>query len=707
VTAGGIAIIASILAILVFILYQVQPLASRARVERRAEIRADGSPLAVVGDEHRSAVASLDPDGVVRARSLADGKVLAEKAIFPGERAVHGLAAGTNALAATASGSTEVAILPVGWSVSFEGDKRTVAPDLSEPVTLDLGANPSGPVSARISDDGETATVAAQMADGSITIVRRSARTNPMTEQVTVETKSGTIGPQPPLSCLLLDLEQRSLLAGGSDGRLLWWTLADATPSSAGSASSGSASVTALSFLIGDQALVVGTADGSVSVWFVSRPDGGLALTRVRDFPAMRGAIERIVPSTRGRGFFVMDALGELGFFDSTSHRTLWRGSSPVAHPTALAYAPKADGIFLAGSDRIAVLDVDAPHPELSLRALFGKVWYEGSPGPAHVWQSTGGTEDFEPKLSLTPLLFGTLKGTIYSLILAIPLGVLSAMYASQFMHASLRRFVKPAVEIMAALPSVVLGFLAGLWLAPRIERLVPALVLAVVVLPAVALVTGLLWRRLPRALRGRFPTGTDALLSVFSLAAGTWLCVAANRWFEGVLFGGDFPAWLLAATGLRYDQRNAVVVGLAMGFAVIPIIFAIAEDAFTNVPRNLVSGSLALGATRWQTVTRVVLPSASPGIFAAVMVGFGRAVGETMIVLMATGNTPIMNWSPFDGFRTLSANIAVEIPEAPVGGTLYRTLFLAALLLFLVTFVVNTASEIVRQRLRKRYSQL
>jgi phosphate transport system permease protein len=157
----------------------------------------------------------------------------------------------------------------------------------------------------------------------------------------------------------------------------------------------------------------------------------------------------------------------------------------------------------------------------------------------------------------------------------------------------------------------------------------------------------------------------------------------------------------------MTYDQRNAVVVGLAMGFAVIPIIFAISEDAFSNVPQNLVSGSLALGANRWQTVTRVVLPTASPGIFSAVMIGFGRAVGETMIVLMATGNTPIMDWSPFNGFRTLSANIAVEIPEAPVGGTLYRALFLAALVLFALTFLVNTAAELVRQRLRERYSRL
>ena len=157
---------------------------------------------------------------------------------------------------------------------------------------------------------------------------------------------------------------------------------------------------------------------------------------------------------------------------------------------------------------------------------------------------------------------------------------------------------------------------------------------------------------------------------------------------------------------GIRYDQRNSIIIAVGLGFAVIPIIFTIADDALGNVPRSLSAASLALGASRWQTVWKVVVPSASPGIFAAVMIGMGRAVGETMIVLMAAGNTPILDWSLFNGMRTLSANIAVEIPEAPHGGTLYRILFLSALLLFAFTFVLNTAAELVRERLRKKYGR-
>jgi phosphate transport system permease protein len=183
-------------------------------------------------------------------------------------------------------------------------------------------------------------------------------------------------------------------------------------------------------------------------------------------------------------------------------------------------------------------------------------------------------------------------------------------------------------------------------------------------------------------------------------------LCLSLNAQIESLLFGSDYKGWLANVFGVRYDQRNALVVGFAMGFAIIPIIFSISEEALSSVPRNLIAGSLALGATPWQTLARLVFVSASPGIFSALMIGFGRAVGETMIVLMATGNTPIMDWSLFDGFRTLSANIAVEIPEAPHGGTLYRTLFMAATLLFVITFLLNTGAEVIRQRLRKKYSQ-
>jgi phosphate transport system permease protein len=154
----------------------------------------------------------------------------------------------------------------------------------------------------------------------------------------------------------------------------------------------------------------------------------------------------------------------------------------------------------------------------------------------------------------------------------------------------------------------------------------------------------------------------------------------------------------------VTYDQRNSLLVGVALGFAVIPVVFTIAEDALEGFPASLVAAARALGATRWQTALRLVVPAVSPGLFAAVMLGLGRVVGETMIVLMVTGNTPLIDLSPFNGMRTMSATLAIEMPEAPVGGTLFRVLFLVATVLFVFSLVVTTAADAVGGYLRRRY---
>jgi phosphate transport system permease protein len=345
-------------------------------------------------------------------------------------------------------------------------------------------------------------------------------------------------------------------------------------------------------------------------------------------------------------------------------------------------------------------------HPEISLKALWGKVWYENRAGEEYVWQASSGSDDFEPKLSLTPLTLGTIKAAFFAMMFAIPLAIMGALYSAYFMTPRLRGFVKPSIEIMEALPTVILGFLAGLWLAPFMENNLPAVFSILLLMPLAMLVVAYAWANLPARLRLLVPPGWEvAILMPVILLVG-WLCIVMSPSLELWFFNGSMRQWL-TDVGITYDQRNALVVGIAMGFAVIPTIFSIAEDAIFTVPRHLTQGSLALGATSWQTMVGVVLPTASPGIFAAVMMGFGRAVGETMIVLMATGNSPVMNFNIFEGMRTLSANIAVELPETPLGSTHFRVLFLAALVLLVLTFVMNTGAEIVRQRLRKRYSTL
>jgi len=282
----------------------------------------------------------------------------------------------------------------------------------------------------------------------------------------------------------------------------------------------------------------------------------------------------------------------------------------------------------------------------------------------------------------------------------------MAAIYVSQLAPTWLQSVVKPTLELMAAVPSVVVGFIAALWLAPRLESALFAVMLAAGALPlAVVLALGF-WRMMPTGFRRRLPDGAELLVLLITGSVVALVLALVAGPIESRYFAGDFQRFLFTEWGMRYDQRNSMVVGFALGFAIIPVIFTIAEDACSAVPRALVNASRALGATRWQTAIRLVVPAASPGLFAAVMLGLGRAVGETMIVLMAAGNTPLLDLSIFNGMRTMSAAIAVEIPEAPVGGTLFRVLFLTGTLLFAFTFVLTTAADFVGSYLRKRYAR-
>ena len=391
-----------------------------------------------------------------------------------------------------------------------------------------------------------------------------------------------------------------------------------------------------------------------------------------------------------------------------TSERFLVGIGDGAEKVVAFAQSTRGNGVItLTDHGSLQSWKLNIPHPEISFKTLFGKVWYEGYPEPTWAWQSSAGTDDYEPKLSLTPLIFGTLKGTFYAMLFAVPLAIFGAIYTSQFARPKFKGVIKPAVEVMAAIPTVIIGFLAALWLAPLIERSLGSMFLSLILVPAALMLSIVLWQlaRKTEPLK-RVEKGYEFLVIAPVLVMAVAIAAVLGPGLEDGLFGGDLKQWLFNETGTRYDPRNCIIIAFAMGFAVIPIIFTIAEDSLSNVPPSLKAASLALGASRWQTVWRVILPSASPGIFAGTMIGFGRAVGETMIVLMATGNTAIMDLSIFNGMRPLSANIAVEIPEAPVDGSLYRTLFLSAVILFVMTFVVNTVAEIVRQRLRAKYGR-
>ncbi len=753
ITAGGVTVILSVAAIMLFIFIEMVPLfyAPEAAISSQWAAGQRLSPvagMAVGADEYRETAFRLNETGAVDFLSLKTGEALksipnpalAGKKITAASRAVKSnwIAFGT---ADGMAGSTEVR-----FAADFSGAARTITQSVRNGEQLyqaDPARRPVRIIAGALGEDGGI-RIAAVKDDGGLVLLTAG------------ESGDSNIAPASAggarITALAMKSTGRQLIAGAADGMVYVFDIENGQPRTAENFKASAAGITALRFLNGDETLVIGDEKGDVAGWFSVRhiiaknggakkmtldrahgivlkpgeerevidrnyagqrgadPDvsfapAGMRYLKVRGFASHGAAVTAIAPSPRNKGFVTAAADG------LTYHYITTGKSYPVAPQQdgkpLVAFAPKSDGIIaLAGDGVLYDYALTAYHPDVTFNTLFSKVWYEGYPGPAHVWQSTGGTDEFEPKFSLWPLIFGTLKGTLYAMLFSVPIALLGALYLSQLAPVRLRNIVKPVIELMAAIPSVVVGFLAGLWLSPLMDRHLMAFFMVLFSLPAawfvfVAIMWAVPWHKRPD-ISGHY----ELLYLLPVLAAGLGLGVALAPAVEAGLFGGDIKGWLYQAFTLAYDPRNCVVVGFALGFAVIPIIFTIAEDALTAVPPSLTSASFALAASRWQTAIHVVLPAASPGIFAAIMLGLGRAVGETMIVLMATGNTPIMDWSIFNGMRAMSAAIAVEMPEAPVGGSLYRILFLVGFILFIFTFAINTLAGLISNRLRRKYSR-
>ncbi|MFB3855101.1 MAG: ABC transporter permease subunit [Vicinamibacterales bacterium] len=709
ITLGGAAVVLSVLGILVFIGAETLPLFSPARLVPGRPIRLDaagavtGSPagLGALGvDEYRRYLFIVASDARVRFFDALTGKPAFDvpvPGLEPGTQVVSSSRSLLGNYLAAGTSDGRVALMQVRYTPRYENEALSgldVTVVGRGAVAVDAGR----PVQQVSYDEHDGIKhVASLLSDREVSIWRSEEGETP---------RSATVSVGPGQAVTQVRVGRGGVtVAATSRGRLYRWELDGETPVLTDvSPVTDTDAITALEFVIGGNSIVAGTSRGEVSSWFRAPVrGGGEAMVRAHDFEPQGSAVVAFGMSPRDRSFAAAGSDGSIVLRHQTSERTLARHIL-ASTASVVAFAPKADALYTVSGGVITPFELSNPHPEVSWTTLFGKVWYEGYATREYVWQSTGATDDFEPKLSLVPLVFGTVKGTFYAMLFAVPLGVLGALYVSQFAHPAVKAKIKPTIEIMAALPSVVIGFLAGLYLAGAVQRNLVAVALSMASMPLLGTAGVVLWRFLPRRISQGARAGAELLLILPLLLLAAWLSFQAGPAVEVWLFAGDVHGWLESTLGVTYDQRNSLVVGLAMGLAVIPIIFTISDDAFASVPSSLSAASLALGASRWQTAVRVVLPTASPGVFSAIMVGFGRAVGETMIVLMATGNTPIMDWSIFNGFRTLSANIAVEISEAPRGGSLYRTLFLAAVVLFMMTFAVNTVAEVIRQRLRDRY---
>ncbi|MBB5188413.1 MULTISPECIES: ABC transporter permease subunit [Zhongshania] len=716
ITAGGISVLFAILLIFFYLLYEIMPLFQSASLDDGQEFAAnsDAPSLYLAMEEQAEVGFSLDRSGRADFFQTNDGKLLLSEAIPLDGAEIRSFALDSEVSRIFALGLSNgrVIIAKHDYRTSFPNDKRLITPVLRFPYgEQSLLLSESEPIDHLAISDSDDELLLVAVSQGKLIGRRWVKEEDFLSEEVTLVEESVDL-PVLDMSAdrVLLGPDQRWLYVMSNDGGYRLIDLRRVKVADRGYLFD-SGKLNEARFLLGGISLLTASDQGEVGQWFVVRDserESGYRLQAVRKFAVPEGSGATLATEHRRKGFVSVSKQGHLDLFYTTSHRRLLNADLDVGRIAAIAISPRADMLLIEneGGTRYSY-KLHNEHPELSWSALWSKVWYESYPEPDYVWQSSASTNDFEPKYSFAPLAFGTLKAAFYAMLIAAPLAICGAIYTAYFMAPALRRKVKPLIELMEALPTVILGFLAGLWLAPFIEKNMPAVFSMFLVLPFGILLFAWTWSKVPISLRRHVPDGWHPVLLVPVVLGIVTACVALGAPMERAFFGGDMRAWLTSDLGVSFDQRNALVVGIAMGFAVIPTIFSIAEDAIFSVPKHLSYGSLALGATPWQSLVGVVMPTASPGIFSALMIGMGRAVGETMIVLMATGNTPIMDANIFEGMRTLAANIAVEIGETEVASSHYRVLFLAAFVLFMFTFFVNTIAETVRQRLRMRYGNL
>ncbi|MCW5766146.1 MAG: ABC transporter permease subunit [Phycisphaeraceae bacterium] len=910
ITAGGLGVIVAVLAIMAYLVNEAWPLFRPGRVTEAAPTQrsaAPDDPLRLFVDEYVGLGAIIDRQAGLSLIDLHSGRTLrARDALAPGEITAVSRPMETGAVAlGLADGSVQVGSIgfaseiltgedlpadvpadahpgarlsrPDGSYLELTPERQwrrtALAVDFGAPTALPVGNGPIRRIDYRA---GSTTQFLVALRDDGTAVFNRVSVSRPLgggkprsrlsSEPVSFKAPPGH-GVVPDWFFVTSDgeyilavwsdgLAQRYARIPGAEG----FDLAEQVP-----LVPPGRTVAAADMLIGSLTLMLGLDDGSVRGVFVARanapetPDGR-KLVVAHEFESEGGSAASVLATgQRDRSFAVGDEAGRVVFHHMTSQKRIALAAFDPPAPVALvAVSPKNDALVaLTRRGDLGVWRIDPGHPEASVLSLFGRVWYEGDASPSFIYQSSAGEDSAETKLSLVPLIFGTLKATVYALLFAVPIAILAAIYTSELLHPRVRSTVKPLIEMMASLPSVVLGFVAAMVVAPIARDFLPSILIAFGVVPVVLLLGAYVWQLVPVRIASRLRTGQHLLLVIglvlggigVSLAlgpvvqralftpsdkdvlvlAGSFEAVPRDQWpphlrhlasidndtarplraqglyvrggqivrpigdlrqpelrelvarerldradirrwldgsigspwsgwillmtpagiigaallrsrlvdpiitslpiysrrdsaalvelvkFLGTLVAGSLLALSLAsvltALGMdardsifgSFDQRNTLIVAIVMGFAIIPIIYTISEDSLSAVPGQLRSASLGCGATKWQTATRVVLPIAMSGIFSACMIGLGRAAGETMIVLMSTGNTPNMDWNIFSGFRTLAANIATEMPEAPAGSTHYRVLFLGALCLFVLTFIVNTAAEVVRQRVRRK----
>ncbi|HEY7840735.1 MAG TPA: phosphate ABC transporter permease [Gammaproteobacteria bacterium] len=565
---GGIATIFAIAVIAFYLLYVVIPMFYPARIEPVAAYPQPGGATAetvhFAMEEQREIGLRLTADGTAIFFRAANGEPISEKRLFADSVPVTAFGAGDPSQYVFGFGRADgtVLIAKHRYDVSYPNDVRLITPGITfplgeAPVVVDAGGNAIRKLAVQY--DGDAATIAALTEDARILLVNLEMEGSLLSKEVKLARTEAAIPVEGRITHLRIDVEQRELYLADEGGFIYYYDISnkssprliqrvDAVPDGT--------RITSMEFLSGGISILAGDSRGVITQWFPVRdPDNNYTLQHVRDFQSQKAPITAITPEYFRKGFAAADADGYLALYHTTANRTVKVEKLEQDGISRVAISPRANGALLeTGGGQLRYLELHNEHPEVSWQSLWGRVWYESRQQPEYIWQSSSATSDFEPKFSLTPLLFGTVKATFYAMLFSIPLAILGAMYTAYFMSARMRQMVKPTIEIMAALPTVILGFLAGLWLAPFIERHMPGFFACLLVMPLSILVASWFWHFLPDRVRLVVPDGWEAALLVPVILVAGAVSFALSQPLEIMFFGGNMPLWITNELGIGYS---------------------------------------------------------------------------------------------------------------------------------------------------------
>jgi len=569
VLVGGLAVLAAITLIFFYLAYVVLPLFQGAELTRKDAL----TPTWLQQDAGKPLMIALEEQNLVGMRVSDKGQVLffdtksgaeLKRVELPIPAGVQVTSIGSDQpgspLVVLGLSNGQALLFHHSYKITYPDGKKAIAPGVDfpygeQPFVLDEQGRALEHVSVNL--NGENLLLAGSVG-ASLQVVQITREENMMTGEVTSEQNRIAL-PQmsEPVKALYVDPRQQWLYVVNGRATADVFSLRDKSLNGRYKLlEDGQAEITASGQLVGGISLIFGDSKGGLSQWFMARdPDGEQRLKLIRSFQLGKAPVVQIDAEERRKGFVALDSEGQLGVFHSTAHRTLL--VEPVAEGAGvLALSPRANRIVIEEGGKLLPLNLRNPHPEVSFSALWGKVWYENYDAPQYVWQSTASNTDFEPKLSLSPLTFGTLKAAFYAMILAAPLAIAAAIYTAYFMAPGMRRKVKPVIELMEAMPTVILGFFAGLFLAPYLEGHLPGVFSLFMILPLGILLTGFAWSRLPESIRLRVPDGWEAAILIPVIVAIGWFALGVSPFLENWLFGGDMRHWISNDLGITYDQR-------------------------------------------------------------------------------------------------------------------------------------------------------